>query len=130
VQRIIDIEGGTLQGLANPRRSAAIPRMILSLYLTYFNTSSRRDGVYHEAATTFESCNEDLELMLARPVRSTICIHLSSFAALQIVVQFDDRIEGITSNIFCLPSMAFYLIVIQHFRNSPAFCPEYSHSKH
>jgi hypothetical protein len=95
VQRILDMENPAIEGEANPVRTLAIPSRILQLYMTYFNTNARRDGAYHEAAVLFESCHLNFDHMVSRPVRSTICAHLSSFAALQIVVQFDDRIEAI-----------------------------------
>jgi hypothetical protein len=100
VQRIMDIELGTLRGPANPLRSAGIPRMILALYMRYFNTRARNDGVFAEASILFFSYRRDIQRMIDEPVRSTVCVHLSSFAALQIVVQFDSRIEANMPHIF------------------------------
>jgi hypothetical protein len=48
----------------------------------YFFTLARVDGVYAEARELYVDYGQNIEMMIARPVRSTVCFALSSFAAL------------------------------------------------
>ena len=58
-----------------------------------FNTVAKIDGVYTEARLLYNGDHDQcMDRMVQRSVSSTVYMHLSSFAALQIVVNFDQRL--------------------------------------
>jgi hypothetical protein len=67
--------------------------------------------------------------MIERPVRSTICIYFSSFAALQIVAQFDPNIDRLAFGLLRLPPRLIFQKIMMAFRGMP-YSPEYTETRH
>jgi hypothetical protein len=88
---------------AHVDRDTDLAVLMLAAFSAHFNTVARMDGVYAEARKSFLENDGLLGRMRGNPVRSTVWIEVPVLVALEIVINFDPRLDQFGSGIRGLP---------------------------